>query len=184
MNDTQQKAPGASEGDVQKQQANHSPSYARPQAVDYAFIGVEGLLSRLGGVKKTGQGRWIAKCPAREDKTPSLSIRETEDGKILIHDFGGSDFLDILAAINLRPIQLIPPHLRRDNGYQRGQRAAPPVPWQDALQAIAFQATVILIAAADIMRGDGITATTFKQVQHAESVIQNALSACRMGGSK
>ena len=33
------------------------------------------LLDRLTGVKQTAPGRWIAKCPAHEDRSPSLSIR-------------------------------------------------------------------------------------------------------------
>lgn len=59
------------------------------------------LLDRLTGVKQTAPGRWHAKCPAHEDKSPSLSIRELEDGRVLMHDFGGCGTGDVLAAIGL-----------------------------------------------------------------------------------
>ena len=40
------------------------------------------LLSILEGVKRTGPGRWMARCPAHGDKSPSLSIRELDDGRV------------------------------------------------------------------------------------------------------
>ncbi|WP_216819082.1 hypothetical protein [Thiohalocapsa sp. ML1] len=33
------------------------------------------LLGRLDGVIRTGEGRWSARCPAHEDRSPSLSVR-------------------------------------------------------------------------------------------------------------
>ena len=61
---------------------------------------VDTLLSRLEVVKATGPGRWIARCPSYQDRSPSLSIREV-DGRILIHDFAGCSAADILAAVGL-----------------------------------------------------------------------------------
>jgi hypothetical protein len=59
------------------------------------------LLGRLERVKQTGPGRWLACCPAHEDRSPSLSIRETDDGRVLLHDFGGCEVGDVLAAPGL-----------------------------------------------------------------------------------
>lgn len=58
------------------------------------------LLSRLDAVRQTPRG-WTAKCPAHDDKSPSLSIAEGADGRILLHDFGGCPPSDIVAALNL-----------------------------------------------------------------------------------
>jgi len=46
-------------------------------------MNIESLLSRLKGVRRSGQG-WMALCPAHEDRNGSLSIREV-GGKILLH---------------------------------------------------------------------------------------------------
>lgn len=59
------------------------------------------ILERVAGVKQTGAGRWICRCPAHDDKSPSLSIRETDDGRVLLNDFGGCKTSDVLAAIGL-----------------------------------------------------------------------------------
>ena len=38
---------------------------------------------------------WIDRCPAHDDNNPSLSIKETSDGKLLLHCFAGCSFEDI-----------------------------------------------------------------------------------------
>ena len=62
---------------------------------------VDALLSRLDGVKRTGAARWIARCPAHDDRHPSLSIRETDDGRVLLHCFAGCDVESLLDAVGL-----------------------------------------------------------------------------------
>lgn len=42
------------------------------------------ILPRLEKVKRAGPDKWLAKCPAHDDKRPSLSIREAEDHKVLL----------------------------------------------------------------------------------------------------
>lgn len=64
---------------------------------------------KLDKVKRTGKGTWTACCPAHADKGPSLSIRETDDGRVLLHDFGaGCSAVDILAAVGLELRDLYP----------------------------------------------------------------------------
>jgi hypothetical protein len=60
------------------------------------------LLDRLQGVRQSSSGRWMAKCPGHEDRSASLSIREMDDGRVLINDFGGCGSGDVLAAVGLR----------------------------------------------------------------------------------
>lgn len=62
---------------------------------------VEHFLARLEVVHQVGPNRWKARCPAHDDRRPSLSIAVTEDGKILIHCFAGCDTGDVLAALGL-----------------------------------------------------------------------------------
>lgn len=44
----------------------------------------QNLIDRLQKVRRTGQGRWIACCPAHNDKSPSLAVRELADERVLI----------------------------------------------------------------------------------------------------
>lgn len=58
------------------------------------------FLLRLEGARSRGSDRWSARCPAHPDKSPSLSIRET-GSRILLHDFGGCEPEQIVAALGL-----------------------------------------------------------------------------------
>ena len=59
------------------------------------------ILERLSGVRKTGADQYVAKCPAHDDRSPSLSIRECDDGRTLLHCFGGCEVEEVLAALGL-----------------------------------------------------------------------------------
>ena len=61
---------------------------------------IDVLLNRLEGVKETSAGRYKARCPAHDDKSPSLSLAD-DNGKILVHCFAGCEPLEIMAAVDL-----------------------------------------------------------------------------------
>lgn len=66
------------------------------------------VLSRLDKVKAAGAGKWKACCAAHDDREPSLSIREADDGKVLLHCWAGCDAESIAAAIGLTVRDLFP----------------------------------------------------------------------------
>lgn len=99
------------------------------------------LLSKLDGVKRTGQGRWIARCPAHADKRPSLSVRELDDGRVLVHDFAGCGAHEIVSAVGLQITDLFPP--RPDDPAHVGKPERRPFPATDILRAIAFEALLV-----------------------------------------
>jgi 5S rRNA maturation endonuclease (ribonuclease M5) len=45
---------------------------------------IKEILSRLRNVKETAEG-WLACCPGHEDRKPSLSISEGDDGRVLLY---------------------------------------------------------------------------------------------------
>jgi putative DNA primase/helicase len=68
-------------------------------------MNLDDILSRLRGLRRSGDG-WQAFCPAHsDDKTPSLSIREGKNGKVLLHCFGGAgcSYRQIVEALGLAP---------------------------------------------------------------------------------
>lgn len=75
-------------------------------------MSIEVLLSRLHKVRKNGPNKWMACCPAHEDRSPSLSLAEPEPGKILIHCFAGCETSDVLASVGLRMEDLFPDNAR------------------------------------------------------------------------
>lgn len=51
--------------------------------------------------RRTGAGRWKARCPAHNDRSPSLSIREGENGHVTLYCRAGCSLDAILAALHL-----------------------------------------------------------------------------------
>src|SRR5688572_29795756 len=69
----------------------------------------DSILERLEGVKTAGANKWMAKCPAHEDKTASLSVAMGADGKMLLHCQASCTFHDVCRALRVEPRDLFPP---------------------------------------------------------------------------
>lgn len=109
------------------------------------------LLERLQGVKATAPQRWLAQCPAHEDRSPSLSIRELEDGRVLIHDFGGCDTQAVLEALGLQLADLFerpPPGAGAAYGFPRTRSR---ISAADALAALDHELAVAGMILADAL---------------------------------
>ena len=102
------------------------------------------VLDRLDGPKQTGTGKWMAKCPAHEDRSPSLSVRELEDGRVLIHCFSGCGAGDVLAAIGLRMGDLFDKPIAHHLPPVRGGFSA-----RELLELNAHEANVVTLLACD-----------------------------------
>lgn len=139
-----------------------------------ANVSADNLLSTLDGVKRTGQGKWLAKCPSHEDRSPSLSIRELDDGRVLVHCFAGCSVHEVVSSVGLELTDLFPP---REIESGNGKPERRPFPAADILRAIAFESTLVLIAAADLLAGNPFNEADRARLALAASRIQAALSA-------
>jgi hypothetical protein len=63
------------------------------------------VLDRLEGVQRNGD-RWTARCPAHDDRTPSLSIGEGDDGRALLKCHKGCETEEIVreAGLSMRDL--------------------------------------------------------------------------------
>ena len=138
---------------------------------------IERLLSCLDRVRETGDGRWMACCPAHDDKSPSLSIQETSDGTVLIHCFAECNPGDVLAAVGMSLSDLFP-----NDGNRSNDRPVKPR-WrvQDLLIALDREIGVVLIAASDIASGKALDDTDLARVSDASWRVQRIREICRVG---
>jgi putative DNA primase/helicase len=51
---------------------------------------------------------WVGRCPAHSDQTPSLSVADASDGRVLVKCFAGCSFHQIVAALGLEPRDFYP----------------------------------------------------------------------------
>lgn len=118
-------------------------------------MAVEALLSRLEKVKQNGPGKWIARCCAHEDRSPSLAIKETEDGTVLVKCFAGCSVEDILGAVGLEITELFPPTDKREwVGTEKPLKfGAVRFSAIDALRCLAGEGSILLLLACDMAEG-------------------------------
>jgi len=156
---------------TQKSRPFSRAAYATTQSHDTP---IDKVLHRLEKLKSTGPDRWIAKCPAHDDRRPSLSIKEAEDHKVLLKCWTGCSAAEIVAALGLSLADLFPGDRRNlaDHGTGPMRR-----PWEfkDALQGVAHEVTVALLILADIAKGETPDAETMERLALAETRIADAL---------
>jgi hypothetical protein len=73
------------------------------------------FLNQLDGVKSQ-KGGWIACCPAHDDKKPSLSISEGNDGRILLTCHAGCPTDAIVDALGMKLSDLFVESKTNSNG--------------------------------------------------------------------
>lgn len=132
-------------------------------------MAVDTLISRLSGVRRTGRGKWLARCPAHDDRSPSLTVRELDDGLILIHCFSGCQALDVVEALGLGMTDLFPERLGEH------KPVSSPFSASDVLRALTLESRVIAIAAADIIDGKPLNPTDTARVLLAADRLSDAL---------
>jgi DNA primase len=72
---------------------------------------IDVLLSRLE-YKPAGKNKYKAKCPAHDDRSPSMMITEADDGKVLVHCFAGCSIHDIVTSVGLEIGDLFPDSIK------------------------------------------------------------------------
>jgi hypothetical protein len=78
---------------------------------------VDRVLNRLDDYRQVHENEWRARCPAHNGQSDnSLSIRQGEDSRALLHCHAGCDLFEILDALGLGPVDLF-----IDNGRPGGR---------------------------------------------------------------
>lgn len=110
------------------------------------------LLARLEGVIPAGPGRYYARCPAHDDKSPSLSIRDTGE-RVLIHCFAECDSSDVLTAVGLEWKDIYPDKV--ECAYKRPNEGAAKYARRTLadMDPLEIEREILKIAAADRRAG-------------------------------
>lgn len=147
---------------------------------------VDDLLSRLEGVRQNGANHWVARCPAHTDKFPSLSIACGEDGRILLHDFGGCKVHDVLAAVGLSVGDLFEERLRPTTRAERREalEGFRRHSWQAALRVACRSLNVVLAAGSMVQRGVPFSDHDREVLAKAVERLEAARAVLAPGGSE
>jgi hypothetical protein len=100
-------------------------------------------------------------------------VRELDDGRILIHDFGGDGVEAILGAVGLTFVDLFP---RIPQGCSPVRR---PFNAGDVLELVAFEASVAAIVIADGLRDEVVSDADYQRLVTAGQRLADAAEVCR-----
>ena len=108
------------------------------------------ILPLLTKARQRQPGQWSACCPGHDDKRPSLSVRETPEGAVLVHCFSGCSADAVVAALGLSLADLFPPRKLSGNGPKRQPRL---LTAGQALELLDREAQLVAVAASNMLHG-------------------------------
>ena len=129
---------------------------------------IENILTRLEKVKGRN-GAYTACCPAHTDKSPSLAIRELDDGRILMKCFADCSVHDIMGSIGMEIGDLFPDTNKDLPPVKRKYYAT------DLLRVIEFEAWVVSVAAYSMSTGKQLSDTDRDRMKVAQARIMEAV---------
>ena len=135
---------------------------------------IDNLLSKFDKVKPTGNGKYLACCPAHPDKSPSLAIKQTDDGKILIHCFSGCQVSDIVAAVGLELSDLMP----ENPSYQKGTKP-PRFNKNELFDRLAFEVVILSMGIRQLLAKEDLSQDDLSRVILAENTINEIVREVR-----
>ncbi len=133
------------------------------------------LLSRLDKVQRIGNDRYKAICPAHDDRSPSLAIKD-DGGRLLLHCFGGCQTIDVLGSIGLDFTDIMP-----DKSVGNFKKDRKPFYAIDILSIIKFEAKIVYIYASDMAKGLTLTSADKERLLLASSRINHGYEVAKHG---
>lgn len=137
----------------------------------------DNLLQRLDKVRQRGAGQWSARCPAHDDKGPSLSVKETAEGAVLVHCFAGCNVDEIVGAVGLDITDLFPPKPDKPGAGTKPSKLK--LPASQALEILARESMLIALVGGDMVRGKTINDTDHKRLVKAVGRVHQIAEAAK-----
>jgi len=130
---------------------------------------IDNILAQLHKVRQRQPGQWSACCPAHDDKSPSLSVRETSEGSVLLHCFTGCSVAEVVGALGLDMSDLFPPPQLSGREPKRTPRL---LTAGQALELLDREAHFVTVAAANLLNGYALNQDDLDRMTQAVGRIQ------------
>lgn len=122
-------------------------------------------------MKQTSSGKWLARCPAHDDKHPSLSVAEADDGRVLVKCWSGCGAAEVVAAVGMSFSDLFP---GKPIAGEYAPRIKRPFNHRDILIALNFEMTIGAVALANLAHGVELSDEDKARFSLAQQRIQSA----------
>jgi hypothetical protein len=102
-------------------------------------------------------------------------VREADDGRVLVHCFGGCDIQSVLGAVGMDMSDLFPERVERADYSQPLKSLKPAFYASDLLRIASFECLVVMIAAYDMRRGKKLSKDDMERLQTAQQRIEEVI---------
>lgn len=135
-------------------------------------MNINDFLSYFEKSYRSGKDEYQCLCPAHQDKTASLSIKNLPDERILIHCFAGCAANDILEAVGLTFEDIVP---KRLGDFKPVSKPFNPYA---VLKAISNETLLVALAGLEIANGKTLPQEDKDRLMIAVNRLREAYQIC------
>ena len=135
-------------------------------------MNINDFLSYFEKSYRSGKDEYQCLCPAHQDKTASLSIKNLPDERILIHCFAGCAANDILEAVGLTFDDIVP---KRLGDFKPVSKPFNPYA---VLKAISNETLLVALAGLEVANGKTLPQEDKDRLMMAVNRLREAYQLC------
>jgi hypothetical protein len=135
-------------------------------------MNINNFLSYFEKSYRSGKDEYQCLCPAHNDKTASLSIKNLPDERILIHCFAGCAANDILGAVGLTFDDIVP---KRLGDFKPVSKPFNPYA---VLKAISNETLLVALAGLEVSNGKTLPQEDKDRLMIAVNRLREAYQIC------
>jgi len=135
-------------------------------------MNINDFLSYFEKSYRSGKDEYQCLCPAHQDKTASLSIKNLPDERILIHCFAGCAANDILEAVGLTFEDIVP---KRLGDFKPVSKPFNPYA---VLKAISNETLLVALAGLEVANGKTLPQEDKDRLMIAVNRLREAYQIC------
>lgn len=130
------------------------------------------VLNRFDNVKETGSGQYSCRCPAHNDKSNSLGIKQDGD-KILMNCFAGCSVKSILDSVGLQWKDILSPNDEMNKLIKKSFN-----PYA-VLKMLRDEVLHVGLSSSSIIKGNKLSEEDHSRLLKAISNIRSAYEKCK-----
>jgi len=143
---------------------------------NYSLNPLNTLLERVENVRVSGKG-YRADCPNGHRSRGSLSIKELDEGSVLLHCHSGCSCLDVLHGLGLEMKDLFPMqdyHRMTPSEQQEIRNKSHQSGWKTALELLPLEIAIVECAAVQLAKGEPMSQADHQRLELAGVRVNSA----------
>ena len=134
------------------------------------------FLNKLQKLKQTKNNEWVACCPVHDDKNPSMHIKISDEGDLLLHCFGcHAPYLEILGSLGFDAFDFIPEQ-KRYKKHNNGTYIKTQISGESMLQILDKKLNIIMFVLQDMVDGVVLGADEMTHIIETKKIVDECVA--------